>query len=100
MKAATLLRERADIFARLSEIDRQLATLASSEDSAPYSSKALPPGIRTRSAFARACRGIPEAKRDGKLWIVSRDAWERRKRQSTPAPAPTHKFILDELGVQ
>ncbi len=44
-----------------------------------YSSTALPPDVHSRAMFARICRGVPEARRQGKIWVVPLDAWERAR---------------------
>jgi hypothetical protein len=49
-----------------------------------YSSVSLPPGIKRR-AFNERCRGIPEARKDGVIWSVSVDAYDRAVRRG-PQP--------------
>lgn len=94
----------ASVFARLAEIAEAEAALAaerakllravasvSPPERDEYTSLRLPPDVRTRERFARLCRDLPEARREGTVWIVSRAAWtvSRRRPQSTSTTTPT-----------
>lgn len=65
----------------------EFAKLARHDASKPYSSHALPPDVKDRSAFARHCREIAEAERIGKVWVCSRDAWARHRGGGASQPA-------------
>jgi hypothetical protein len=82
---------RAPIISALeSEIRRivreELRALLGQSRADEYSSSDLPPSIRTAKAFARICRGLPEARQDGARgpWRVSREAWHRARDRRPP----------------
>ena len=64
----------------------ELARAFGSATSSAYTSSDLPRGVSRRS-FRERCRSgtAPGARREGKLWICSREAWHASR--ATPAPA-------------
>jgi hypothetical protein len=64
-----------------------------------YSSRSLPPDLASRAAFARACRSIPEARRHGKVWRVSRAVWERARAPRRSERARSRDDIRAVLGL-
>jgi len=64
----------ASAFTELAALEADAASVAVS------TSRELPADAPTRALFARACRSIPAARRQGKMWIVPRAAWERARR--------------------
>lgn len=78
----------------------ELATLEPDAEKAEvYSSRRLPPDAPSRTLFARACRSIPEARRQGKTWIVPRAAWERARRPRRAERARDRDELRDSLGL-
>jgi hypothetical protein len=63
-----------------------------------YTSDRLPPDCRTRRRFAEICRSgaVVGARREGRCWICSRQAWERARARRPPAPATTTARIDDD----
>jgi len=64
-----------------------------------YSSRCLPPDAPSRTLFARACRSIREARRQGKTLIVPRAAWERARRPRRAERARDRDDLRDSLGI-
>ncbi len=60
-----------------------------------YRSDDLPPDCPSTRAFAVSCRTIPEATKLGRIWIVPREAWERRRLRSRGAERPTKPARTD-----
>jgi hypothetical protein len=52
-----------------------------------YSSQHLPPDIPSRRRFHEICRTVPGARKQGRAWTVSRDAWEKARAASQPDAA-------------
>lgn len=61
----------------------------------PWSSRSLPPDVRTPRRFNEVCRGIVGATKLGRVWTVPRADWEvhRRKRRATPVPDDVDAII-------
>ena len=64
-----------------------------------YTSRHLPPDVPSRTLFARACRSIRDARRQGKTWIVPRAAWERARRPRRAERARDRDELRDSLGL-
>lgn len=91
---AELLRGMADAHETIAKLTRELAALeADTALGDDYSSRNLPPDMRSRDRFRRVAKRIPEARRVGQTWTVPRDAWRRfrtsrKGERATPAPVP------------
>ena len=93
---AELLRGMANAHETIAKLTRELAALeADAADGDDYSSRNLPPDMRSRDRFRRVAKRIPEARRVGQTWTVPRDAWrafrtkrvgEQAARAAVPAP--------------
>ena len=70
---------RRELLTLIANAISELANLDAEAAPAFYASNALPPDVQSRAVFARVCRAIPEARRQGKTWVVPRDAWERAR---------------------
>ena len=78
----------------------ELAALEGEQTTAlVYTSHALPPDAPTRALFARACRSIPQARRQGKTWIVPHCAWERARKPRRAERARDRDEIRQDLGL-
>jgi hypothetical protein len=78
----------------------ELATLEHEQQKVEvYTSRHLPPDVPSRTLFARACRSIPEARRQGKTWIVPRAAWERARRPRRAERNRDRDDLRDSLGL-
>jgi hypothetical protein len=44
-----------------------------------YSTRALPPDIRSRDRFNRLARHVPGARKVGRTWVVPVDAWHQAR---------------------
>lgn len=64
-----------------------------------YTSRRLPPDVGSRTVFARACRTIAQAHRQGKMWIVPRAAWEQARRPKRAERARDRDELRDSLGL-
>lgn len=67
-------------FALLAEEMAQLAREAAEDatsEPAVFTSTSLPPDVRTRETFAKLCRKIPGAKKQGNCWRVPVADWEQ-----------------------
>lgn len=71
----------------------ELRAALGAESPEEYTSRRLPPDVRSATTFARVCRGIPEARRQGRTWVCPVDAWTRAR---TPARA-VKGSVLEEL---
>lgn len=63
-----------------------------------YSSHKLPPDVRSKDRFHRVVRHVSGARRDGRVWIVSRASWEAhrtRRKSEGRAPEPTEPISVD-----
>jgi len=63
-----------------------------------YTSKQLPPGCPSRTAFNDRCRFIKEAYRDGKVWVCPVEAYQqamKRGARATPAPRKPARPAFD-----
>jgi hypothetical protein len=83
-----------DALAEIEEREARQAPPAPAGD--VWTSRNLPPDIKTRERFNRLAKGVHGARRQGATWVVDRTAWQeartRRKGKAAPAPAP----VLDE----
>jgi hypothetical protein len=100
---AALLRERAELLARVARIDLELAALEEREhgEVEEYSSVSLPLGA-TRRAFRERCAAglVAGAHREGKTWRCSTEAWRAsfaRKAKLAIVP-PTSEPDLEQLA--
>ncbi len=100
MDRAGLLLLRAALFREVAAIDSDLATLEGVDVSDSYTSHALPPGV-SRRTFRQLCRSghVHGARREGKVWRCSRDAWTAA-RAKAPPPTATLAANDDEAIVR
>lgn len=97
---AELLRGMADAHETIAKLTRELAALEADVGGDDYSSRNLPPDMRSRDRFRRVAKRIPEARRVGQTWTVPRDAWRRFRTSRTgehakPAPVlPAYDDLL------
>lgn len=69
-----------------------------SQSEKEYTSRRLPPDVRTATTFARVCRSIPEARRQGRTWVCPADAWHRaRARRHVPVGMETGGVLAELL---
>jgi hypothetical protein len=95
MTAVVLLDAAIDVL--LDEIARRLAVrLDLAREREVYTSDRLPPDCRTRRRFAECCRRIPEARKMGRAWAVSREAWERARARRPPTAPPPETTSIDD----
>lgn len=65
------------------------------------STTTLPPGIANKRIFAERCRSIPAARREGRGWVVSAEAWEAaRSARPVAPPADDPETLLAGAGVR
>lgn len=64
---------------------------------AVYTSKSLPPGVSKR-VFHEVCRRSPAARRDGRLWVIDVEDYERT-RYRRPAPKAASPANDDDVIV-
>ncbi len=83
----------ANAFTELAALDHE------AQGEALYTSRDLPPDVPSRTLFARACRSIPEARRQGKIWTVSHTAWQRARAPQRAELARKRDDLRDVLGL-
>ncbi len=85
------------------DLARALAAVlrpAPARRAAVYRAHPLPPGSRQR-IFAERCRSIPAARREGRGWVVSAEAWEAaRSARPVAPPADDPETLLAGAGVR
>lgn len=57
-----------------------VSTVPSVDRPAFYTSRGLPPGV-SRRRFNEIARGLPAARKDGRVWVVPAAAWEACRSQ-------------------
>jgi len=77
--ARSILIEVVDALRADPALAAELRAALGAESTEEYTSRRLPPDVRSATTFARVCRGIPEARRQGRTWVVPVDAWTRAR---------------------
>ncbi|MBL8609993.1 MAG: hypothetical protein JNL38_21840 [Myxococcales bacterium] len=77
--ASAILRDVVDALRADPALAAELRAVIGSQSPAEYTSRRLPPDVRSATTFARVCRGIPEARRQGRTWVCPVDAWTRAR---------------------
>jgi len=82
--------------------DRIAARIGVRAERDTYSSRDLPPRC-SRRRFAELCRSgrVADARREGREWMCSRDAWlDARAHRSSPSPAEAPTRIPPTIDAQ
>jgi hypothetical protein len=81
-------------------IKRQLAELEESTTADCYTSEDRPHRVSRRAFRERCCSGaVDGARREGQLWICSRDAWHRSRARSAPKLRIVPAQVADDEAI-
>jgi hypothetical protein len=63
-----------------------------------YSSRNLPPDIRSRDRFNRLARHVPGATKTGRVWVVPVDAWHAFRSGAAPVCEASGSAVQNVLA--
>jgi hypothetical protein len=79
-------------------VDEALTARGMTGGPAVYSTRALPPDIRSRDRFNRLARHVPGARKVGRVWVVPVDAWHAFRSGSGPVSATSGAAVASILA--